>query len=450
MRKTDLFPKSGRPGEKALVVFMRLPEPGKVKSRLAAAVGPMEAAHVYERLVRRTLGVVADYKRNQTETEIFISFTPPDREDDMRRAFPGPWEFTPQENGSLGRRMESAVEGVRRLGFRQVVLIGSDLSDIEASDFSAAFQILDDGFAALGPAEDGGFYLIGLNRPCPEAFAPEDWGAGEIFARTERLLNHSGIKVRTPPVRRDVDSPEDLRFMHSDPTLRTRLSVIVPSVGPPRRAIELATALSPRLWPDDEILIVRGEKNSSGTGPAEPVDPNGRVRLLVSPIGRGIQLDAGAAAARGDIFLFLHVDSIPPADFAWSVRRIVLNPDASLGCFRLGFSPGGPILDAVASWANHRTRLFGLPYGDQGLFCRKETFRAVGGFRGLMLMEDVDFVRRCRKSGRLLMLDETTATSPERYLRKGIFANSLKNHFILLAYRLGADHRKLFDLYYRR
>ena len=103
----------------------------------------------------------------------------------------------------------------------------------------------------------------------------------------------------------------------------------------------------------------------------------------------------------------------------------------------------------ITRWVDIRTRYFGLPYGDQGLFCRRESFEKVGGFRKAFLMEDVDFVRSMRSLGNILVIPETITASPERYLKGGIIKNSLRNHLLLLLYRLGVDDRTLYSLYYR-
>ena len=159
--------------------------------------------------------------------------------------------------------------------------------------------------------------------------------------------------------------------------------------------------------------------------------------LTAAPRGRGHQLNRGVELAKGNLLFFLHDDSIPPPNFAYSLRKLCARPEMSLGCFSLAFSPSQPLLDGIARWANLRTRLFGLPYGDQGLFCRREMFEKVGGFKKPYLMEDVDFVRSCRRFGRILVLPDSITTSPERYLRKGILRASLQNHLTMLLYHLG-------------
>ena len=170
-----------------------------------------------------------------------------------------------------------------------------------------------------------------------------------------------------------------------------------------------------------------------------------QIHCTAAPRGRGHQLNRGVELAKGNLLFFLHDDSVPPPNFAYSLRKLCARPEMSLGCFSLAFSPSQPLLDGIARWANLRTRLFGLPYGDQGLFCRREMFERVGGFKKLYLMEDVDFVRSCRRFGRILMLPDSITTSPERYLRKGILRSLLQNHLTMLLYHLGVSDRRLYS-----
>ena len=428
---------------------MRCPEPGCVKSRLAKAIGPGPAARIYEKLVRRTLGVAAEVKRQQAQVDIFIFFTPAEKKRHIEEAFPGPWSFHCQRGAHLGERMVEAIHQVMLRGYSQVLLVGTDLADLQPSDFDEAFQALGNGYAALGPAADGGFYLIGVDRPCPSAFQPDTWSTGEIFARTERLLLHAGFEVKHLRERRDIDSPEDLGILEEQPEFRKNLSVVIPTLGSIEKLEPFLQNLRKQIWPDDEIIVVQAEAGEPQAGFYEPRRVAPLILAVASPRGRGLQLNRGATIAKGDLLFFLHDDSVPPSNFAYSIRKICHRHDISLGCFRLAFSPATPLLDQIARWANWRTRLFGLPYGDQGLFCRREVYEKVGGFNRPYLMEDVEFVRNCKRRGRLLVLPDIIHTSPGRYLRRGILRASLKNHVTMLLYHLGVSDRKLYAFYYR-
>lgn len=427
---------------------MRYPQPGQVKSRLATAIGAQSAATIYDKLVRRTLGVVSDLKRLDPDVEIFVYFTPVDRRSQMEQHYPGPWRFIPQQGTHLGHKMATAFDLVWSRGFQQIVIIGSDIADIESDDIQEAFAALAEGYTVLNPASDGGFYLLGLSRPCPAVFEPETWGTQEIFARTEHLLQKGGLTVRCLRQRHDIDRPEDLSHIARQPIFQDSLSIIIPTLRSITGLRPLLTALTSGMWPGDEIIVVSPEATTAGA-PHEPMLVSESCLAVASAKGRGLQLNAGVRHAKGNVLWFVHDDSTVPNQFAYLVRQISRAKQMSLGCFRLAFSPSTPLLNAIAQWGNWRTRFVKLPYGDQGLFCRRETFTQVGGFHRDMLMEDVDFVKRCRRHGGILMLPEMLYTSPQRYLKRGILRASVRNHFTILLYHLGWSEAKLHAFYYK-
>src|SRR5208337_4348841 len=110
---------------KALLIFLRYPEPGMVKRRLSETVGPQRAAEAYEKLIRRTLGVACDFKRKNPEVRITLYFTPEDSAETLRNKFRGSWEFCPQAGEHLGARMENALRAAFETGAGKAVLIGT-------------------------------------------------------------------------------------------------------------------------------------------------------------------------------------------------------------------------------------------------------------------------------------------------------------------------------------
>jgi len=204
-------------------------------------------------------------------------------------------------------------------------------------------------------------------------------------------------------------------------------------------------SLEPQLWPGDEIIVVSGD----GIPGNAAVNITARTRMVWSPRGRGQQLNRGVQEARSDLLWFLHADSAPPSNFAYHVRKLSLEHHCALGCFRLAFEGDSRVLALIARWANLRTSIFKLPYGDQGIFCRRATFDQLNGFRRAYIMEDVDFVRSARTLGRILIIPQEMRTSPARYMKHGILRASLTNHFLLGLYLLGVSDRRLYSWYYR-
>ncbi|ROQ93427.1 TIGR04282 family arsenosugar biosynthesis glycosyltransferase [Desulfosoma caldarium] len=428
----------------AVIVFARYPEPGAVKSRLARGVGAAKASEIYEQLLRYAFGVLDDFQRLCPQTTIEVSLATADRVHDFRRRFAVPWPVVPQGEGHLGKRMAEAFERLFARGFSRVVLMGSDVCDMCAQDLSAAFRLLQSHEAVLGPARDGGFYAIGLRRPCPEIFSFSTWGSADVFQRTQHTLSRLGLSLAVLPLRTDIDRPEDLRLLERHWAFRNSLAVVVPTIGGLQSLTPWLEDLRRILWPGDTVCIVQG---TTALASQEPIRTGDVIRVQ-SPLGRGLQLNAGARACPGEVLWFLHHDCSPGFCAAYHVRQICRDPGAALGVFRLGFSPTNRALRAVARWANWRTSLFRLPYGDQGFFCRRETFDAVGGFRAPYIMEDVDFVRACRRLGRLWVAPDVLLTSPRRYLSQGIFKTSLRNHITLFGHFLGVSNAVLYRRYY--
>lgn len=428
-----------------LLIFMRYPQPGRVKTRLAREIGAERAAVLYTRTLRRTLGIASDLKHEDRSLRIIIFCTPGDPLERLEKEFGGPWTFYPQEGEHLGVRMENAFETAFSMGAGKAVLIGSDIVDIRADDLVDSFKKTQGQTAVLGPARDGGFYLIGLARSCGAPFRFSEWGTADVFSRAEGALANSGMRVATVARRSDLDRPEDIPLTDSDPLLGKSLSVIIPTLHQPEKLSPLIEFLQNRLWPGDEIVVTRGMRS----GEIGVISRQDGFVAGNCPTGRGIQQNFGAMLARGDILFFLHDDTIPPADFPYLIRKACCRPDMALGFFRLAFCPTSPALNLIARWANVRSRIFKLPYGDQGLFCRKDVFEKAGGFHHRFLFEDVDLVRHCRKLGSQAILPHPVYSSPERYLRKGTLAASFQNHFLTILHLFGVDEAKLYSMYYR-
>ena len=142
----------------------------------------------------------------------------------------------------------------------------------------------------------------------------------------------------------------------------------------------------------EEVIVVDG---GSTDGTAEAAEAAG-ARVLRTAPGRGIQQNAGARAARGNVLLFLHADTSLPGDFPARVAQVLAKPDVSGGAFRFRVDGPGRGLRWIERMVEWRCRLWQTPYGDQALFTAAETFRSVGGFPDAPLLEDYELVRRLR------------------------------------------------------
>lgn len=165
-------------------------------------------------------------------------------------------------------------------------------------------------------------------------------------------------------------------------------------------------------------------------------------RLVQGTGSRGARLARAAEAASGDMFFFLHADSRPPRN-APALIRAALSGGAAAGAFSVAYAGAGLALAGVASWANLRSRLLRLPFGDQGLFCSRDAYEESGGFRDLPVCDDLDFVRRIRRVGRFVILPEKTVTSPRRFEENGILRQGLRDCRVQLGYYAGVSPARL-------
>ncbi|PCJ05254.1 MAG: glycosyl transferase [Rhodobacteraceae bacterium] len=159
-------------------------------------------------------------------------------------------------------------------------------------------------------------------------------------------------------------------------------------------------------------------------------------RVVEGPASRGGQLRRGCAEARGNWLLVLHADTQLAPGWSQVVSQHVQHGQGRPAYFKLGFRASGVMPGLVAGWANLRSRVFGLPYGDQALLIRRSMYDAAGGYPDQVLMEDVALVRRLRG---LVMLPARALTSAQRYQQQGWLRRGARNLWLLLRYFAGAS-----------
>lgn len=189
-----------------VLLFLKVPEPGRVKTRLAAELGEAEAVAIYRRLAERQLAAVP------AEWPVQIHFAPVDGEAAMvawlGRA-PGR-SFRPQADGGLGERLARATEQAFAEGAQAVLLIGGDCPGLDEPLLCQAARVLADHDAVLGPAQDGGYYLLGL-KGAGDVFADVRWSTAVVAEQTRAHLRRHGWCWAELPVLRDVDTAADWR-----------------------------------------------------------------------------------------------------------------------------------------------------------------------------------------------------------------------------------------------
>lgn len=220
-----------------------------------------------------------------------------------------------------------------------------------------------------------------------------------------------------------------------------RISVIIPTLNEAGCLPESLIALDHA--ENVEIIVVDG---GSCDGTHDLAVAAG-VRLLRSPAGRARQMNLGAAAATGDVYLFLHADTQLPPGFEQSVRAALREPGVIGGAFRLHIDGPERSLRLIEWGTNWRSRWRHMPYGDQAMFVRAETFRQLDGFQELPIMEDFEFAQRLRRVGRIAILPEAVTTSARRWHALGPWRTTWTNQLIIGGYRLGISTQRLASWY---
>ena len=230
-----------------------------------------------------------------------------------------------------------------------------------------------------------------------------------------------------------MPGPLRMSTRHYRPPL---VSIVIPALGDAEAAERLLAQLPPR--PDVEVIVVDGGRDERLAAVAVR---HPHVALMRAAAGRARQMNAGAAAASGEWLLFLHADSRLPA--GWREALAGVEPAVIGGWFRFALDDAAwqaRIIERLVAWRVRRLR---LPYGDQGLFVRRNTFRTLGEFRELPLLEDVEFVRRLVKSGPVRELPLPLRTSARRYRRDGWLRRSGRNLAIVGLYFAGVSPQRL-------
>ncbi|TVR97719.1 MAG: glycosyltransferase [Rhodospirillales bacterium] len=223
------------------------------------------------------------------------------------------------------------------------------------------------------------------------------------------------------------------------------LSVVIPALNAApglAAALHAVTARASGLAP--EVVVVDG----GSTDDTRAIARQHGARVIRAARGRGTQLAAGAAAAAGHWLLFLHADTRLAPGWGEAVAAFTREPANAdrAGYFRFALDDAAAAARRVEATVAWRNRVLGLPYGDQGLLISRAFYRAVGGYRPLPLMEDVDLVRRVGRR-RLVLLDVPAITSAVRYRRDGYIGRPLRNAACLSLYLLGVPPHLIVRLY---
>ena len=188
--------------KKALIVFTRNPELGKCKTRLAATIGDQSALDVYRFLLDHTVKITSSLK-----ADVYVYYSEKIKEIDI-------WDTSifrkkQQQGHDLGAKMQEAFTEVFKMGYQKAIIIGSDMYDITTQDLEDAFLTLEDNNFVIGPAQDGGYYLLGMKHLKPPLFKNKKWGTNTVLGDTLKDLELENLAILAE--KNDVDYYEDIK-----------------------------------------------------------------------------------------------------------------------------------------------------------------------------------------------------------------------------------------------
>ncbi len=186
-----------------LIIFTRFPEPGRTNTRLMPELGANGAAALHRALVEHTLHTAQEATKTR---DVILEIHHTGEVAPMRAWLGAEWKYRPQAGGDLGARMLASLAATDG----PAVLIGTDCPDLTPEILVGAFAALQQNDVVLGPAADGGYYLVGMNSARPEIFVDIPWGGAQVLSSTRDRLTQAGLRWHELAILSDIDRPEDL------------------------------------------------------------------------------------------------------------------------------------------------------------------------------------------------------------------------------------------------
>jgi rSAM/selenodomain-associated transferase 1 len=196
--------------QRLLIVFVKAPRVGTVKTRLAQQIGAEDACDAYQQLVRAVLN------RIDLLHHVQLRYSPDDAASEISQWCKPPWTVSPQGAGDLGERLTRTFAESFAAGASRVIIIGSDCPWLSAADIEEAWNDLETHDLVLGPARDGGYWLVGLRGPSPELFSDISWSTETVLEQTVERARVRGLRFRLLRELRDVDTLEDWQAFSRD------------------------------------------------------------------------------------------------------------------------------------------------------------------------------------------------------------------------------------------
>jgi len=415
-------------------------------------MGDRGAANLQREMTEHILSrVVGQWASNDPAVEIRYEGG---NEDLMRRWLGSQFEYVLQRGAGLGERMQRAFEDAFESGAASAVIIGTDIPDLSEKVVKNAFALLKQKEMVLGPAKDGGYYLIGLSKTgfspdISDLFSGIEWGENDVLKKTIDAATSLGIDYALVDKLEDVDLPEDLTVWERHKNKKhhkivpTGISVIIPTLN---EAEHIASTIA-SIGQDNNTQIVVADAGSLDD--TVSIAKSLGATVIESCPPRSRQMNQGADAASEDVLLFLHADTRLPEDFDTPVFHVLKQPGVAAGAFELRIDASGKAIRFIEYVANRRSRYLKMPYGDQAIFMFSEVFHQIGGFSDMPIMEDFELIRRLQKEGDVVTVSEPVVTSPRRWLNHGILKTTLIHQLIVFSYFMGVSSDTIARLYRR-
>jgi len=219
------------------------------------------------------------------------------------------------------------------------------------------------------------------------------------------------------------------------------ISVIIPALN---EADNIAKTIQRAASPATrEIIVVDGGSQDS----TKHIASSCGAKVYQSPPGRAHQMNFGARKASGDIFLFLHSDTLLPEKFYLQINKVVNQPDTAAGAFLFKLDISGPGPRLIEFFTNLRSRFWQLPYGDQAIFTTHQNFNTVGGYPEVPILEDVLLIKKLKKLGGIKTTSKAVITSGRRWQKLGLVKTTLINQKIMLGHLFGLSPQFLKSWY---
>lgn len=223
-------------------------------------------------------------------------------------------------------------------------------------------------------------------------------------------------------------------------SVKSRVSIIVPTLREGDNPARLA-----RLFDGSEgvELIFALADGDVGT----QIPDGAHIKTVTTQKGRARQMNAGASAVSGDILLFLHADTHIALESLNNIRKTLSKPGVVGGAYTLKIASPKLSLKIISALANLRSVWLGMPYGDQAIFVKRETFESVGGYEDIPIMEDVRLIEALREKGKIVLMEDYAKTSPRRWEKEGVFKATLRNMALIALFKLGVNPQRLAKWY---